>query len=186
VEYFYTNSIMFQLNSRRGLEPRIVTLEQPIWIAGLSRKISLKRTTRDLKRLSSRLDSLIRKYPIPDLKNPPAFAIVSKSFYKDQEKGTYIIGHVINSFHHIPGVYYVFEIPAITYALFTIRPPNRFSSGMALSRMRRYSYNDWLPYSGYEQAEIIDDFEYHDERSSREKNPEIDFYLAIREKSSKD
>jgi predicted transcriptional regulator YdeE len=176
---------MFQLNSKQWLEPRIVTLEQPIWIAGLSMKTSLKRTTGELRRLSTRLEALIRKNPIPDLKEPPALTLVSKGFYKGLDKGTSIIGHVINSFHQIPGVYYVFEIPAITYALFTIRPPNRFSSGMALSRMRRYSYNDWLPSSEYEQAGIIDDFEYHDERSSREKNPEIDFYLAIRKKSSK-
>ena len=172
---------MFQFNSKRGLEPRIVTLEKPIWIAGLSRKVGLKKTTRDLRKLSARLNALTHKYPIPDLKEPPAWAIVSKGFYTSQDRGTFIIGHVINSFHHIPGVYYVFEIPAITYALFTIRPLTQFTSGMTMSRMRRFGYNDWLPFSGYESAGIIDDFEYHDERSSRAKNSEIDLYLAIRQ-----
>jgi len=52
---------------------------------------------------------------------------------------------------------------------------------MAITRLRRYCYNEWLPSSEYESAGIIDDFEYRDERSSRRKNPELDFYLAIKE-----
>jgi predicted transcriptional regulator YdeE len=48
--------------------------------------------------------------------------------------------------------------------------------------VKRYAYTVWLPNSGYELAGAIDDFEYHDERSTRKNDPEIDLYVAIRQK----
>jgi len=53
---------------------------------------------------------------------------------------------------------------------------------MVIVDAKRYAYTVWLPDSGYEPAGTIDDFEYHDERSTRRKDPEIDLYVAIREK----
>ena len=41
----------------------------------------------------------------------------------------------------------------------------------------------WLPNSKYKPAKIIDDIEYHDERSLRKENPESDLYVAIKEKT---
>jgi len=40
-----------------------------------------------------------------------------------------------------------------------------------------------LPNSKYEPAKIIDDIEYHDERSLRKENPESDLYVEIKEKT---
>ena len=40
-----------------------------------------------------------------------------------------------------------------------------------------------MPKSGYEPAGVIDDFEYHDERGTRKRNPEIDLYVAIKVKA---
>jgi predicted transcriptional regulator YdeE len=53
---------------------------------------------------------------------------------------------------------------------------------LAIGNVKRYAYTVWLPNSGYELAGTIDDFEYHDERSTRKNDPEIDLYVAIRQK----
>jgi predicted transcriptional regulator YdeE len=73
-----------------------------------------------------------------------------------------------------------FEIPAIKYAIFPVRPRNRFGWGLAIANAKGYAYTVWLPASGYEPAGVIDDFEYHDERSTRKQNPEIDLYVAVK------
>jgi AraC family transcriptional regulator len=77
-----------------------------------------------------------------------------------------------------------FEIPALTYAVFPVRPRNKAGWGMAIANAKGYAYTAWLPKSGYEPAGVIDDFEYHDERSTRERSPEIDLYVAIKRKAS--
>jgi AraC family transcriptional regulator len=77
-----------------------------------------------------------------------------------------------------------FEIPAITYAVFPVRPKNKRGWGMAIANAKGYAYTTWLPKSGYEPAGVIDDFEYHDERSTRERSPEIDLYVAIKRKAT--
>ncbi len=107
---------------------------------------------------------------------------MSKNF--DQEAGTfsYIIGDVVTHVEETPTDLMTFEIPTIKHAIFPVRPKNRFGWGMAIANVKRYAYTVWLPNSEYEPAGIIDDFEYHDERSARKRNPEIDLYVAIRKK----
>lgn len=102
----------------------------------------------------------------------------------DREKGTfsYLLGDVVTSLEKTPVGLVSFEIPAITYAVFPVRPKNRFGWGIAIANTKRYAYNVWLPDSDYEPAGVIDDFEYHDERSVRKNNPEIDLYIAIKER----
>ena len=103
--------------------------------------------------------------------------------YNEEKKTlTYIMGDVVTSFDKIPERMISFEIPAIKYAVFPIRPKNGFAWERAISKMKKYIYIEWLPKSDYEQAGLIGDFEYHDERSTRKKNPEIDLYAAIKEK----
>ena len=75
-----------------------------------------------------------------------------------------------------------FVIPAITYAVFPVRPKNQMGWAFAIPDAKRYAYTVWLPDSAYEAAGVIDDFEYHDERSTRKKNPEIDLYVAIKKR----
>ena len=53
---------------------------------------------------------------------------------------------------------------------------------MVIVNAKGYAFTNWLPRSGSEQARIMDDFEYHGERRTRKKNPEIDLYVAIRPK----
>jgi AraC family transcriptional regulator len=78
----------------------------------------------------------------------------------------------------------VFEIPAITYAIFPVRPRNRLAWGMAIANAKGYAYTAWMPTSGYEPAGVIDDFEYHDERSRDPRRPAIDLYVAIKPRGS--
>ena len=108
---------------------------------------------------------------------------MSKDFDKESGTFTYIIGDVVTSLEEIPAGLLSFEIPAIKYAVFPVRPKNRFGWGVAIGNAKRYAYDVWLPNSEYEPAGAIDDFEYHDERSLRKGSPEIDLYVAIREKN---
>ena len=103
----------------------------------------------------------------------------------DEEKKTfsYIVGDVVTSLDEIPHGLIPFEIPAIKYAVFPIHPKNRFAWGEAIASLKKYAFTVWLPNSKYEPAKIIDDVEYHDERSLRKENPESDLYVAIKEKT---
>lgn len=65
-----------------------------------------------------------------------------------------------------------------TYEVFTVRPEARFLWGDTMGRMKRYTHNEGLSLSTYENAGTIDDFEYHDERSVS-RHPEVDLYVAI-------
>jgi predicted transcriptional regulator YdeE len=172
---FFTHEI-------EGVEPRIVELEQPIQIVGMAMETSTSSIYRDVPQLGKRFEKYKRENEIPNTKRPWAFAAVSKDF--DQEAGTfsYIIGDVVTHIEKTPTNLMTFEIPAIEYAVFPVRPRNRFGWGMAIANVKQYAYTVWLPNSEYEPAGIIDDFEYHDERSTRKRDPEIDLYIAIRKK----
>jgi predicted transcriptional regulator YdeE len=165
-----------------GILPRIVDLEQPIKIIGMSVDTDLTRIYRDVPSLGKQFQKHKHTHKIPNPKQPWSFAAVSKGF--DKEKGTfsYIMGDVVTSLEEIPAGLMVFEIPAIKYAIFPVRPKNRFGWGIAIANTKRYAYTAWLPNSEYEPAGVIDDFEYHDERSVRKNNPEIDLYVAISQK----
>jgi predicted transcriptional regulator YdeE len=91
-----------------------------------------------------------------------------------------VLGDVVTTFENLPPGLVEFQIPAMKYAVFPIRPKNRFGWGVAIGSAKRYAYGTWLPNSEYEQGRVIDDFEYHDERSTRAKSPEIDLYICIR------
>jgi predicted transcriptional regulator YdeE len=137
---------------------------------------------RDVPALGKQFRKYKQSHEIPDKKQPWAFAAVSKDFDKDKGTFSYIMGDAVTSLEKIPAGLVSFEIPAIKYAIFPVRPKNRFGWAMAITNTKRYAYNVWLPKSDYEPLGLIDDFEYHDERSIRKSNPEIDLYVAIREK----
>jgi predicted transcriptional regulator YdeE len=48
----------------------------------------------------------------------------------------------------------------------------------------RFIYTEWLPKSEYNPSDVFGDFELHDDRSLG-KNPEINLYVALKEKDSK-
>ena len=165
-----------------GVQPRIVELEQPIKAMGMAVDTDVKRIYRDVPLLGKQFEKYKQTHEIPSKIHPWAFAAVSKGF--DKAKGTFsfVIGDVVTIIDKLPAGLMSFEIPAIKYAIFPVRPKNRFGWGMAIANAKRYVYTVWLPKSEYEPAGVIDDFEYHDERSVRRSKPEIDLYVAIREK----
>lgn len=163
-------------------EPRIIELENPIWIVGLSVDTNVRRVFRDIPALGRRFKRAKKRSPIPDLKEPWGFAAVSKGYDPKQKAWTYIMGDVVSTLDNVPEEFISFEIPAMTYAMITIRPKNRLLWSKAIVNAKQMIYGVWLPNSDYEQAGIIDDFEYHNDRSLRKKNPEIDLYVAIKKK----
>ncbi len=165
-----------------GTEPRIVDLEQPMLIVGMSTDTTLRNIYRDLPALGRRYHEYRRQHAIPHLKVPWAFAAVSKDY--DQSTGalTYVMGDVVTEADPDPGMatVHAFAIPAITYAVFPVRPRFQFAWGLAIPDAKRYAYTVWMSGADYEPAGPIDDFEYHDQRSLRKRDPEIDLYVAIK------
>lgn len=172
------------VNDLTGYEPRIVDLEKPITIIGMSVDTTLKSIYRDVPRLGRQFKELKEATPIPNLKEPWAFAAVSRGYNPATGAMSYMMGDVVTSAAEVPEGMTAFEIPAIRYAIFPVRPKNRAGWGMAIANAKGYAYTVWLPKSGYEPGGEIDDFEYHDERSTRARNPEIDLYVAIKRKAA--
>jgi predicted transcriptional regulator YdeE len=163
-----------------GREPRIVELEQPIAIIGMGMETDTKRASRDVSRLAKRFEKYKRANGVPNKKQPWGFAAVSWGFDEKTRAFFYLMGDVVVSLEEVPVGLTGFEIPVGTYAVFPVRPKNRFGWGVAIVKVKQYAYTVWMPSSEYEPAGTIDDFEYHDERSTRKRKPEIDLYVAIR------
>jgi predicted transcriptional regulator YdeE len=167
-----------------GTTPKIVVLSEPIKVAAMSMKTDTKRIYRDVPRLASQYRRFKRDCEIPNRKDPWAFAAVSRDYDEKTGAFSYSLGDVVTDFEDLPPGLLAMEIPPAKYAVFTVRPRNRFGWGTAIGSTKRYAYETWLPGSEFEQGRIIDDFEYHDERSTRAKNPEIDLYICVRDRIS--
>jgi AraC family transcriptional regulator len=167
-----------------GYQPRIVDLDRPITIVGISVDTSLKRIYRDVPALGRQFKELKKAHPIPNKKEPWTFAAVGRGYDLATGAMTYMMGDVVTSAADVPEGMVAFQIPAIKYAVFPVRPKSRLGWGLAIANAKGYAYTVWMPGSGYEPVGLIDDFEYHDERSTRRRNPEIDLYVAIKPKAA--
>ena len=165
-----------------GKQPKIVELDKPLRILGMSMDTDVKNIRRDVPALGKRFQQYKQGTEIPNRKRPWAFAAVSKDYDPQMRTFTYIIGDVVTGFEGAPAGLIAFEIPALKYARFPIRPKNRFGWALAIASVKQHAYNVWLPNSDYQAAGTIDDFEYHDEKSTRKKNPQIDLYIAVRDR----
>ncbi len=164
------------------VEPRIVDLEQPIQIIGMGVDTDIKSVFRDVPALGKHFQKHKQAHEIPNKRQPWGFAAVSKGLDKEKGSFTYFMGDRVSTLEQVPDGLTAFEIPCAKYAVFPIRPKNRLGWPVAIVSAKKYIYGTWLPNSIYEPAGPIDDFEYHDERSVRKHNPEIDLYVAIKEK----
>ena len=166
--------------------PTIAHVAEPIRAAGMSMPTSVRTIYRDVPNLAKRYESYKREYEIPDKKQPWAFVAVSRDF--DKETGTFIycIGDVVTTFANLPPGLEPLEIPPMAYAVIPVRPRNRLGWPFAIPAAKKYIYERWLPQSEYEPGGVIDDFEYHDERSTRPSRPEIDLYVCIRPRSNRE
>jgi predicted transcriptional regulator YdeE len=164
-----------------GVQPRIVELAEPLHIVGMSMDTNITRIYSDLPALGRRYREHKKLHPIPNAREPWAFAAVSKDFDPATGAMTYVMGDVVTEAQAAMGLV-AFVIPAITYAVFPVRPKNQMGWAFAIPDAKRYAYTVWLPNSEYQAAGVIDDFEYHGERSTRKKDPEIDLYVAVKKR----
>ena len=107
---------------------------------------------------------------------------MSVGFEPESGRFTYLLGDVISAVGELPPGVKAYEIPAGKYAKFPVRPRLGAAWGFAIVSAKRRAYLDWLPQSEYEPAGTIDDFEWHDERSVARRSPEVDLFVAIKER----
>ncbi len=165
-------------------EPKIVKLDKPIHIIGLEINTNDKDIYKDVGKVASDFNDIINKNPIPNKKEPWARLNVSKDYNKEKGTFKYIIGDVVTMIDSVPNGLQSYEIPALTFAIFRIQPKSNIAWGITMGRMKRFIYTEWLPKSEYKPSDILGDFELHDDRSLG-KNPEINLYVALKEKYSK-
>jgi AraC family transcriptional regulator len=171
----------FLVGMLEKVEPKIVHLNEPIKMIGVSTRTGMKTIFKDAGRLGQEYKKIKDANLIPNKKQPWGFVAVSKDF-QGMESWEYLMGDVVNCLDVLPEGCKSFEIPAMTYAVFPIRPKSKFSWGLTIGLTKKYIFSEWLPNSKYEaDSSILGDFEYHDERSLA-RNPEIDLYIAIKEK----
>lgn len=162
-------------------EPKIMTLKEPIKMIGVSMRTGLKTIFKDAANLGRRYKQVKDQDLISNKKVPWGFVAISKDF-QGSESWDYLMGDVVTTLDRVPAGLESFQIPAITYAVFPVRPKSKFAWGITIGRTKKHIYTEWLPNSTYEaDNSLIGDFEYHDERSLQKK-PEIDLYVAIKEK----
>jgi predicted transcriptional regulator YdeE len=162
-------------------EPGIVRLDEPIHLVGMEIQTSDKKIYKDVGRVAAEFNEAKKRTPIQNLKQPWASINISKDYNRDTRTFTYIMGDVVTGSGTVPRGLNLYEVPAISYAVFTIRPKSRWAWGITMGRMKQFIYTEWLPRSGYELSELIGDFELHDDRSLGAK-PSIDLYVALKEK----
>lgn len=171
----------FLIGPLEKAEPTIVNLKDPISMIGVSTRTGMKTIFKDAANLGQKYKQVKDQGLIQNKKVPWGFVAISKNF-QGMENWDYLMGDVVNTLDHVPAGLESFEIPAMTYAVFPIRPKSKFAWGITMGRTKKYIYTEWLPNSKYvADPSIVGDFEYHDERSLGKK-PEIDLYVAIKEK----
>jgi len=172
-------AMSFLLNKIGDTEPEIITLQEPIKFVGLSVKTDVKNIYKDAAQLGKDYSQFKKTHNIPNLKDPWAFVAYSRDFDEKTRSWEYIMGDVVTNLEEVPEGLKGYEIRAGKYAIFQMKAKFNFLWGLEIGRMKKYVFVEWLPQSQY--ASTGNDFEYHDERSTG-KNPNIDLYVAIREK----
>jgi predicted transcriptional regulator YdeE len=162
-------------------EPKIIKLDQPIYIIGLEINTDDKAIYKDVSKVASQFNKIKTEYPIPKLKKPWASINISKDYNPEKRTFTYVVGDVVTQVDTIPLGLKFYEIPPLTYAVFPIRPKSNIAWGITMGRMKKFIYTEWLPNSIYIPSDSFGEFELHDERSLG-KHPEINLHVAIKEK----
>jgi predicted transcriptional regulator YdeE len=173
--------MIYKLVNVKREEPEIVTLTEPIKMIGVSLRTNQKNVYRDSQVLGQHYNKIKTARLIQNKKDPWGFVAISKNFEEDGS-WEYLMGDVVIDLNFVPEGLKGFEIPAKTYAKFSLQPRSVLVWGIAMGLMKKYIYTEWLPNSKFEvDSTIVGDFEYHDERSVSKK-PAIDLYISIKEK----
>jgi predicted transcriptional regulator YdeE/ubiquinone/menaquinone biosynthesis C-methylase UbiE len=162
-----------------GIKPKITRLNAPIQAIGISINTCFNKA-------SIEIDQLCRRYLkdnisniIPNKKSPGVFITATKNYHPTEKTFTYFLGDEVTSISEIPEGLIDFEVPSLSYVVFTVRPNGSNDWTRAITDMKNYIYEYWFPNSHYEKAKVINEFELYDERSKSPKNPEMDIFVAI-------
>lgn len=171
---------IFLIGKFEKVTPQIVRLPEPLKMMGISTRTAQKTVFKDVPKQDKAYEQL-KQNAIPNKAKLWKFVAISKDF-EGEESWEYLMGDEVTSFQNVPKGLVSFEIPAKTYAVFTIWPKSRFAWGIAMGRMKKYIYTKWIQQSEFEpDNSILGDFELHDKRSEAQK-PEIDLYVSVKEK----
>lgn len=162
-------------------EPKIIKLDQSIYVIGLEINTDDKAIYQDIAKVASQFNEIKKTNPIVNLKEPWSSINISKDYNPGKKTFTYVVGDVVNAIDFTPPGLKSYEIPPLTYAVFPIRPKSKIAWGITMGRMKRFIYTEWLPNSNYYPSDSFGEFELHDERSLG-KHPEINLHVAIQEK----
>lgn len=165
----------------KSVDPKIVTVPEPIQAAGLQMRTGIKSVYRDVAAILKNYMDLKSRHGMPSLKEPWEYVSLSRNF-DGIRTWDYLTGHVVTSDEGLPDVFIRFDVPAGDYAVFPVRPGHKFLLGPAIGNIKRYIYTQWLPSSGYEFAGY--EFEYNDESLFRESPNFVDLYVAVKKKEA--
>lgn len=170
----------FLIGNTDRSEPKIIKLDQPVYVIGLEINTDDKAIYQDVAKVAGQFNAIKKSNPISNLKEPWSSINISKDYNPEKKTFTYIVGDVVNAVDSIPPGLKSYEIPPLTYAVFTIRPRSKIAWGITMGRMKKFIYAEWLPTSDYHPSDLFGEFELHDERSLG-KHPEIILHVAIKE-----
>ena len=163
-----------------SMEPRIVTLEEPIEVIGISIRTKVGSTHPDIPQLWQRYMKEGIAGRIPNKKTPSVYYGVSYDYDKSDRSFTYMAGEGVTTLEDLPEGLERYQIAAIKYAVFRVEVKSPDGFPEAIPNAMRYIYDTWLPNSDHEVAEGAGEFELYDERSHRKENAEMDIYVPIK------
>jgi predicted transcriptional regulator YdeE len=171
--------------ARHGGQPAIVRMDLPICALGVGTDTSDKSIFKDAAALGRRFAEARRAHPF-EAKRPRIFVAATSGY--DRASGTYrySMGDEVAGFDGSPAELERITLPAGTYAAFPVRPILGIFWGPAIGMAYGYIYGKWLPASAWAHdprdpgdGRKIDHFEYHDERASRKRNPEMEIRVPV-------
>jgi predicted transcriptional regulator YdeE len=166
-------------------ESAIVRMDEPIYALGVGAATSDKSIQRDAAALGKRFMEARREHPFEALR-PRVFVAPTADYDRAALTYRYSMGDAVASLDGAPAGLERITIPAGTYAAFTVRPILGFLWGPAIGMTYRRIFGEWLPRSAWRHdprptpdGRRVEHFEYHDERASRKRKPEMEIRVPI-------
>lgn len=168
------------VHDARQTIPTIVDLEATILAVGLEVRTRLRHVYRDVPAPGRAFSRARSEWPVSHPREPWVSVAVSRGHDVESSSFTYFFGEVVTKIGPRPDGWLSLVIPVGTYAVFPIRPRHKAGWPLARAAAKQHIDRRWLPASDYLPTGGIDDLEYHDERSLRRRDPEIDLFVASR------
>jgi AraC family transcriptional regulator len=163
-----------------SMEPRIVTLDEPIEVIGISMRSKVGSTHPEITQLWQRYMKEGISGRIPNKRSPSVYYGVSYDDDKSDRSFSYMAGEGVTTLEKLPEGLERHQIPAIKYVVFKVEAKTSDAFPEAITNAMRYIYDTWLPNSGHKRAEGVGEFELYEERSHRKENAEMDIYVPVK------